>query len=73
MCVRACVCVVSGDVPRIDGRSMLRWTPLLKVFLQDQEKELTALKALGDLMTCMHHPESEGPTPQVLFSSVPAH
>ena len=36
---------------------MLRWTPLLKVFLQDQEKELTALKALGELMSCMQHPE----------------
>lgn len=51
------VCVVSGEVPYIDGRSMLRWTPLLKVFLQDQEKELTALKALGELMMHMQHPE----------------
>lgn len=49
--------VLSGDVPHIDAHSMLRWTPLLKVFLQDQEKELTALKALGDLMIRMQHPE----------------
>lgn len=51
------LCVFSGDVPHIDGRSMLRWTPLLKVFLQDQQKELTALKVLGDLMFRMEHPD----------------
>lgn len=46
-----------AEVPYVDGRSMLRWTPLLKVLLPDQEKELTALKALGDVMMRMQHPD----------------
>lgn len=50
---------------------MLRWTPLLKVFLQDQDKELTALRALGDLMISMQHPEGGRLMPNVWFFSAP--